>query len=89
MYRDEIILTVLACGNEEESYVDKAEILIRSLRGDIEKLEYEYEQLMKTNTKLEDVKLYRFVLSSLRWLITSTERRRCLWKYICQFICTN
>jgi hypothetical protein len=80
LHRDEIILTVLACGNDrQENYVDIAEKLIRSLRGDAAKLEEAYETLMKkhgVNSKDVFRNYTRFVLATLRWLNYAQPERR-------------
>jgi hypothetical protein len=80
LHRDEIILTVLACGNDrDENYIDEAEILIRSLRGNALKLEEAYEKLMKENgVNSKDVfrNYTRFILATLRWLDYAQPERR-------------
>jgi hypothetical protein len=81
LHRDEIILTVLSCENDrDENYIDKAEALIRSLRGNANKLEKAYEELMKKNgINSKDVfrNYTRFVLATLKWLdYAQPERRR-------------
>jgi hypothetical protein len=80
LHRDEIILTVLACGNDrDENYIDEAEKLIRSLRGDAAKLEDAYEKLMKkhgVNSKDVFRNYTRFVLATLRWLNYAQPERR-------------
>ena len=81
LHRDEIILTVLACENDrDDSYIDKAEALIRNLRGSANRLEEAYEDLMKKNgINSKDVfrNYTRFVLATLKWLdYAQPERRR-------------
>jgi len=80
LHRDEIILTVLVCSNDrEENYIDEAEKLIRSLRGDAAKLEDAYEKLMKkhgVNSKDVFRNYTRFVLATLRWLDYAQPERR-------------
>lgn len=80
LLRDEIILTVLACENDRtENCIDKAETLVRSLRGDALRLEYAYEKLMEENgVNSKDVfrNYTRFILATLKWLNYAQPERR-------------
>lgn len=80
LHRDEIILTVLACPNDRDPcYVEKAVCRISALRGDSEKLEAAYKDLMKDNhiNSTAVLRNYtRFILASIKWLGWANRIRR-------------
>lgn len=72
IHRDEIILTVLACNDDREAdYIDTAVKMIQEIRGDKDRLDSAYFELMKqNNVNSPDVfrNYTRFILATLKWL---------------------
>lgn len=72
IHRDEIILTVLACESDKQpGHIQKAADYILNLRGDINRLETAYEELMKkhgVNSKDVFRNYTRFVMATLKYL---------------------
>ena len=76
--RDEIILTVLACGNDrEENYIDEAEKFVRTLRGDKKRLDNAMNALVKSSgiSRTTLGNYTRFILASLKWLGYANPKR--------------